>query len=515
MSKRAVLTAIVLVTSGILFGAVLVTSFSGIGLSLAGPTVQFNTSAPVTPSASVAELNQAFRAVAAEVTPQVVFISVKTRAQVAPQMEFFRRFGLPEQEQQQEENLQQGNGSGIILTADGYILTNRHVIENAVDNGITVTLNDSREFSATVIGEDENTDIAVIKIEASGLSAAALGNSDEVQVGEWILAVGNPLGYLSFSVTSGIVSAISRNIGVIGDRRSGLGIENFIQTDAVINPGNSGGPMVNLKGQVIGVNTAIATSGFGRSFIGYGFAVPINLAKTIANVLIKEGKFVRGYIGVNIRDIDAKMAEALGLDRYRGVLVEKLVEDGAGEAAGIKVGDAIVEVDGKPVESANQLQARVGMHRPGETIALKLMREGVYKTINVTLKGRDNETVADANTEKKDEKKEAKPETLDPVNFDNSGFTVRPLNEQQKKQFKLDRGVLVERVKRNSPAWDSGLPQGVVIFEAIRKGKKIPIESVSDLKKFAGSLSKDESVLLRVQLPDGEARFVSMKAPID
>jgi serine protease Do len=513
MSKRAVLTAIVLVTTGILFGAVLVTSFNGIGLSLAGPTAQFNTSAPVTPSASVAELNQAFRDVAAAVTPQVVFISVKTKAAPAPQMEFFRRFGIPEQEGQ-EENLQQGNGSGIILTSDGYILTNRHVIENAVENGITVALNDSREFSATVVGDDENTDIAVIKIEASGLSAAALGNSDDVQVGDWILAVGNPLGYLSFSVTSGIVSAISRNIGVIGDRRSGLGIENFIQTDAVINPGNSGGPMVNLKGQVIGVNTAIATSGFGRSFIGYGFAVPINLAKTIANVLIKEGKFVRGYIGVNIRDIDAKMAEALGLDRYRGVLVEKLVDGGAGEAAGIKVGDAIVEVDGKPVESANQLQARVGMHRPGEKIALKLMREGVYKTISVTLKGRDNETVADVK-EKKDEKKDAKPEVLDPVNFDNSGFTVRPLNDQQKKQFKLESGVMVERVKRNSPAWDSGLRQGVVIFETIRKGKKTPIESVSDLKKFVSGLSKDESVLLRVQLPDGEARFVSMKAPID
>ncbi len=511
MSKRAVLTAIVLVSSGILFGAVLVTSFSGIGLSFAGPSVEFNTSAPVNPSASVAELNQAFRDVAAVVTPQVVFITVKAKAET-PQMDgFFRRFGVPEEEQ--EENLQEGSGSGIILTADGYILTNRHVIAEAVDGGITVTLNDSREFEARVIGEDENTDIAVIKIDASGLSPASLGNSDEVQVGDWILAVGNPLGYLSFSVTSGIVSAISRNIRIIGGR-SGLGIENFIQTDAVINPGNSGGPMVNLNGQVIGVNTAIATSGFGRSYIGYGFAVPINLAKTVANVLIKEGKFVRGYIGVNIKDIDAKMAEALGLDRYRGVLVEKLVEGGAGEAAGIKVGDAIVEVDGKPVESANQLQARVGMHHPGDKITLKLSREGSYKMITVTLKGRDDDPAADKK-DIKDEKKDTKIESFDPVSFDESGFTIKPLNEQQKKEFKREDGVIIDKVKQNSPAWDSGLRKGLVIFEAIRKGKKTSIESVSDFRKFASSLSKDESVLLRAQIPDGDAFFIPMKAPIE
>ena len=520
MSKRAVLTAIVLVSAGILFGAVLVTSFSGIGLSLAGPSVEFNSKAPITPSPSVTEFNQAFRDVATIVTPQVVYISVKTKAETSPHMQLFRQFGLPDQqgEGEQGENmpepqLQTGTGSGIILTEDGYILTNRHVITKAVDGGITVTLSDTREFDARIIGEDENTDIAVIKIDASGLSAASLGNSDEVRVGDWIVAVGNPLGYLTSSVTAGIVSAISRNIRIIGSQ-GGLGIENFIQTDAVINPGNSGGPMVNLKGQVIGVNTAIATSGMSASYIGYGFAVPINLAKVIANALIKDGKFVRGYIGVRITDIDAKQAEALGLDRFRGVLVQNLVEGGAGEAAGLKVGDAIVEVDGKAVESANQLQARVGMHHPGDKVTLKIWREGKYVSTSVTLKGQNNEEAADKSDET-EKKKESKKEISDPVSFDKTGFSIKPLDDRQRKEFKMEGGVFVDKVKRNSPAWDGGLRQGIVIFEAIRKGKKTTFDSVSDFKKFASELSKDESVLLRVQAPDGDAMFIPLKGPLE
>jgi serine protease Do len=510
MTKRAVLTAIVLVSTGILFGAVLVTGLDGIGFSFARPSVEFNMAPPTTPSASVMELNQAFRDVSRIVTPQVVYIAVKTRQQTSQMDNFFRRFGLPEQEM--EPNIQQGTGSGIVLTADGYILTNRHVIENAIDDGITVTLNDTREFTARVIGEDENTDIAVIKIDAAGLSPASMGNSDDVQVGDWVIAVGNPLGYLTSSVTAGIVSAISRNIRILGDRR-GFGIENFIQTDAVINPGNSGGPMVNLKGQVIGVNTAIATSGFARNYIGYGFAVPINLAKTVANVLIKDGKFVRGYIGVRIGDIDAKQAEALGLDRYRGVLVQSLVEGGAGEAAGVKAGDAIVEVNGKAVESANQLQARVGMHHPGDKVTLKVWREGKYVDVVVTLRGQDNEEAAAA--DKKDDKKDGKPESLDPVSFEKSGFTVKPLTAQQKEQSKLKGGVLVEQVRRNTPAAEAGMQRGQIIFEAIRKGIKTPIESVSDLRKFTASLAKDESILLRVHLPNGDTVFLPMRAPIE
>jgi len=507
MSKRAVLTAIILVSTGILFGAVLVSSFSGSGFSMAGPSVSFDTNTPFTPSQSVLELNQTFRDVAAIMTPQVVHVEVKTPGRRVPSI--LLPFGFPDMEGQ-EERLTTGSGSGIILTDNGYILTNRHVIDKAVEDGIKVTLNDTREFTARVIGEDENTDIAVIKIDASGLSPASLGNSEQVQVGDWVIAVGNPLG-LNSTVTAGIVSAISRNIRIIGDRR-GFGIENFIQTDAVINPGNSGGALVNLQGQVIGVNTAIATSGMEARYIGYGFAVPINLAKVVADALIRDGKFVRGYIGIRIDDIDAKTAEALGLDRYRGVLVQSLVPGGAGEAAGVKEGDAIVEVNGKAVESANQLQARVGMHHPGDKVTLKLWRDGKYISVPVVLRGQDNEEVVAATSDK--EKKEKKSEAAKPAVFDKAGFTVSNMDSATKQRMNRESGVVVSDIKRNHAAFDSGLRPGMVIFEAIRKGQKYSIDSVSDFKKFAESLDANESILLRVQLENGDAVFLPMKAPL-
>ncbi|MBN1448070.1 MAG: trypsin-like peptidase domain-containing protein [Bacteroidetes bacterium] len=504
MSKRAVLVAIALVSVGIVFGAVLVSSFSGASLSFADSNPAFRSDVPFTPSADAASLNETFSNVSDIVTPQVVYIAVKTRAQNPHQ--FFWPFQRPEQEED-DERYSTGTGSGIILTADGYILTNRHVIENAVEEGITVKLNDNREFDARLIGEDANTDIAVVKIDAENLTPASLGNSDDIRVGEWVLAVGNPLGWTS-TVTAGIVSAISRNIGILRDR-DGFGIENFIQTDAAINPGNSGGALVNLQGQVIGVNTAIAGSMQGTYL---GFAVPINLAKVVANALIRDGKFVRGYIGVRITDIDAKKAEALGMDVFKGVLVESLVEDGAGKAAGIQVGDAIVEVDGKPVESANQLQARVGMKHPGESVALRIWRDGKYITKSVTLKGQDGEESVASVEDKADEKKD---EIMEPVNFEQAGFVVKPLTSQIRSRFDRKTGVYIDQVKRNGKAAEAGLRPGVVLFEAIRKGERTPINSVSDFKAFAKALGKDESVLLRVQREDGETMFVPMKAPIE
>ncbi|PLX25347.1 MAG: trypsin, partial [Ignavibacteria bacterium] len=425
MSKRAVLTAISLVSVGIIFGAVLVSSFSGSSLSFADSHASFNTDAPFTPSADAASLNQTFRDVADIVTPQVVYIEVRTKA---PSVANPHNFPWPFRQQNPEEpELQMGSGSGIILTEDGYILTNRHVIDKAIPDGITVTLYDNREFEARVIGEDENTDIAVIKIDASGLDAAALGNSEDVHVGEWVLAVGNPLGFTS-TVTAGIVSAFSRNLGIMRGQM-GRGIENFIQTDAMINQGNSGGALVNLRGQVIGINTAIAGSGQGNYM---GFAVPINLAKVVSKVLIKDGKFIRGYIGVNITDIDAKTAEALGMDVYKGVLVTNLVEDGAAKSAGILEGDAITAVDGKAVESANQLQARVGMKHPGDNVKLKIWREGAYITKSVVLKPHDEEEAEE--TPKSITDKDPAPVST-PRSFGSSGFTVEPLSAMQREQF--------------------------------------------------------------------------------
>ncbi len=506
MSKRAVLTAIVFVSVGILSGAVLVSSFTGAGL-FADSRISFNTEAPFTPSASVAELNNTFSDVAGRVNPQVVYIMVKAETKQSEENPHWF-FNIP---QQNEDNIQQGSGSGIILTKDGYILTNRHVVENAIKDGIKVTLFDNREFDARVVGEDEYTDIAVIKIDADDLSPASLGNSDDVKVGEWVMAVGNPLGFTS-TVTAGIVSAISRNIGIMRDRQ-GLGIENFIQTDAAVNPGNSGGALVNLEGQVIGVNTAIA-GGRSGTYVGYSFAVPINLAKAVAKSLMKDGKYERGYIGIRIKDINAKFAEALGMDVYKGVFVESLVPDGAGKAAGLKDGDAIVEVDGKPVESSNQLQARVGMKHPGETVSLKIWRDGKYLTKTVTLKAQEvDDELADAGDSKDIEEKSI--DMSKPMTFEKAGFSVKPITDEAKQSLDIDKGVLVDNVKRNSPADDATLRKGLVIFEAVRKGQRVEINSVADFKKFAKSLDDGESVLLRVKYSSKDVTFLPIKAPLE
>ena len=511
MSKRTVLTAIVLVTAGILFGAVLVTGFSGISLSLADSGTKFNTTAPYAPSEGVTSLNDAFTSVSNIVTPQVVAITVKSKMEGGG-MQHFWPFGdmVPKDD---GERLQQGSGSGIIITGDGYILTNKHVVEGATENGIRVLLNDSREFDAKLIGADQNTDIAVIKIDVKNLPAAALGNSDEVKVGEWVLAVGNPMG-LNSTVTAGIVSAISRNIGLLGRRSTdGTGIENFIQTDAAINPGNSGGALVNLRGQVIGVNSAIASQT--GQYVGYGFAVPINLARVVANGIIKDGKFVRGYIGVRISNLDAKKARGFGSDLLKGVLVESVQEDGAGKAAGIKEGDIIVQVDGKDVQSANELQARVGMHHPGEAVRIKLFRGKTPMEMDVKLKGRSED---DAKAASDDEDKPEKDESLNSkssLSFDKAGFTVKPLDAEAKKKFSRSTGVIVSNVKQYGPAFENNLRAGVVIFEVRKGGAITKIETMADLKKALGSLGKDETVMLRVAIDGGDTAFVPIDGPVD
>ena len=259
---------------------------------------------------------------------------------------------------------QHGSGSGVIISKDGYIITNNHVVSLADEKGIKVILSDKREYTAKLIGTDPNTDIAVIKIEADNLSVASVGNSDNVHVGQWVLAIGNPLG-LNNTITAGIVSALGRNINIDGNSYA---INNFIQTDAVINPGNSGGALVDINGLVVGINAAIkTTTGY---YQGYGFAIPINIAKNVASELIKNGKIERGYIGVSIKDVDSKEAKGLGLDKARGVLIQNVIKGGAGDDAGLKTGDVVFSVDGKEVNAANELQTIIGSKRPGETAKL-------------------------------------------------------------------------------------------------------------------------------------------------
>ena len=291
---------------------------------------------------------------------------------------------------------QQGVGSGVIVTDDGYILTNNHVVANAKKNGIQVTLSDTRKFNAKLIGTDKYTDLAVIKIDENNLPVAALGNSDEVQVGHIVFAIGAPLG-LKSTMTQGIVSALGRNIGINGDQYA---IENFIQTDAAVNPGNSGGPLVDISGQVVGINSAIATTN--ARYQGYSFAIPINLAKNVAMDLIKYGKFRRGFLGVSIQQVDAVTAKAAGLEKAKGVLIQSVTKDAAGDKAGLQEGDFILTVDGKEVNSMQTLQTLIASKHPGEVTVLKVWRNKKEIEIKVTLGSRDNttETIAESKNER-------------------------------------------------------------------------------------------------------------------
>lgn len=277
----------------------------------------------------------------------------------------------------------QGTGSGVIYSADGYILTNNHVVEFADE--FEVTLHDNREFKARMVGRDPNTDMAVIKIDAKNLPAIELGNSDEVKVGEWVLAVGNPFD-LTSTVTAGIVSAKGRNIGIIKNRGA---IEAFIQTDAAVNPGNSGGALVDLNGHLIGINSAIATPN--GVFAGYSFAIPVNMAKKIADDLIKYGVFKRAYLGVDILEMDQELAEEWNVDFVNGVAVTRLDPNGSAAYAGIQPKDIIVKIEGKEVQTIPALQEVVSRSQVGQNLTLGVIRAGKFREISVKLRSKSND----------------------------------------------------------------------------------------------------------------------------
>jgi|AntRauTorcE11897_2_1112592.scaffolds.fasta_scaffold03879_3 Do/DeqQ family serine protease len=319
-----------------------------------------------------------FRKVARSVTPTVVYIEtiVPTRSQDFRGSEdeeddsIWRRFMPPRA---------QTVGSGVFISSDGYILTNNHVVEDAVSDGITVTLEDKRTYESRIVGRDPSTDLAVIKIDGKGFPSATIGNSDSIEVGEWVMAVGNPF-RLQSTVTAGIVSALGREVEIINDL---LRIESFIQTDAAINRGNSGGALVNTSGELIGINTAIATQN--GSYQGYGFAVPSNLAMKVARDIIEYGEVQRGMLGVQIRSMNEELVRETGLDRIRGVYVNRVTSEGAASDAGLKQRDVILEVNDQPVNASNKLQEKVAMYRPGDSVNLSVWRDGDILSLNAEL----------------------------------------------------------------------------------------------------------------------------------
>jgi serine protease Do len=451
--------------------------------------------APDIPAARpLVELSDAFAAVAERVRPSVVYVSSQRRERSQRVPEGFEQF-FPRQRPQ----ILRGTGSGFIVSTDGYIITNHHVVEGATS--VTVRLLDRREFTAKVIGSDENTDIAVIKIDARGLNPIAFGNSDAARIGEWVLAIGNPLGeQLSFTVTSGIVSAKGRALQ-LGNQPGG--IQDFIQTDAAINPGNSGGPLVNVRGEVIGINSAIASeTGY---YSGYGFAIPINLAQVVMNQLIADGRVHRAALGITVQTASKEDAEYAGLSEIGGVRIENFSRASPAERSGLEVGDIIVKVDGKPLQYVAQLQQAVGFRRPGETVEVEVARRGgVRKTYRVRLVAMD-ETLASV----EDGGDNNSPRTEEPsASMGLLGASVAPINTQLRESYEIPtsvNGLVVTNVDPDSPAAetlssaeDRGGPDIIVAVE----GK--PVRTEAELQSALRAVGPGKIVTLRVYSVAGE-----------
>lgn len=378
-----------------------------------------------------------------------------------------------------------GSGSGVIVSADGYIVTNYHVIEDASE--IEVILNDNRKYAAEIIGTDPSTDLAVIKIKEKGLQPIPLGNSDEIHVGEWVLAVGNPFN-LTSTVTAGIVSAKARNINLLAERSNGeiVPIESFIQTDAAVNPGNSGGALVNTRGQLVGINTAIASRT--GSYAGYSFAVPVNLVKKVMSDLIDYGVVQRGFLGVQISDITQELKEEKELPNTRGVYVAKIVEDGSAEKAGVKAGDVILKIGSKDVNSVAELQEEVGKRRPGDKVAVTIRdTKGSESIKEIVLRNRDGETTL---VSKEEVQKNAA-----------LGATFIELSSKEKKELNVDYGVKIKSLSAGKLK-SLGLQEGMVIT-------KINNEPVNTVDQLTSKLnSRNKGVLLEILSESGRRDYI-------
>ena len=393
----------------------------------------------------------------------VVHIQCETTVQSVFYDDFFS-FLLPPQSR---ERSYQTSGSGVIISEDGYVITNNHVVQDA--ETINVVLNDKRSFVARLVGNDPSSDLAVIKIEADGLEPLQFGNSDEVKIGEWVLAVGNPFN-LTSTVTAGIVSAKARNINILGNKMSNAPIESFIQTDAAVNPGNSGGALVNLKGELVGINTAIASST--GSYTGYSFAIPSNIVRKVTSDLIQYGMTQKANIGVHFAEMDSKLAEVKGIKSVRGIYIGYVIKDGAADKAGIKDGDIIASIDGKSVNSNAEFNEVLAQHSPGDVVKVAIERDGKPFYFDVTLfNSMGNTDIIRNDTE-------AAEQIL-------SG-SFREVNDKEKQQYGISKGIVIEKVGK-SPFARLGIKNGFIIT-SIDKKVNISIEDIRQLEKKKGKL---------------------------
>lgn len=425
-------------------------------------------------------------AIVERVSPAVVNIDTLRiavyRSPLAPFFRdpFFRRFfgDIPELERQVP---QRGIGTGFVFRSDGYILTNEHVIRGA--NKIKVTFIDGKEYEGKVIGADPLTDIAVVKIDADNLPTIPLGDSDKARVGEFVIAIGNPYG-LSHTVTVGVLSAKGRPISA-GD--SGREYENFLQTDAAINPGNSGGPLLNLRGEVIGINTAILPYAQ-----GIGFAIPINMAKSILEQLIEKGRVVRAWLGVYIQDLTPELAQKFGLSEAKGALVADISKGSPAEKAGLRRGDIILKVDGKEIPTVSSLQQEIRSRRPGERVRLEVWRDGKSIVLEATL----------------EELKESAAGTPEVQQVD-LGFEVAEITDDLVERYSLrtTRGVVIVSVRTGGPADEVGLRPGDIILEVNRT----EITSLADWEEALARITPGDTVLLLIDR-GGRTYFVPLKA---
>ena len=427
-------------------------------------------------------LGQAFVEVAKKVQPAVVNITTEKTITMrpwdkygedffkgSPFEDFFKGFGFSPREKGKEyRHKQRSGGSGVIVDKEGYILTNNHVVEEA--DKIKVRLNDGREFTATLKGKDSRTDLAVLHIKSKDLPAAALGDSDKLEVGEWAIAIGSPFG-LEHTVTVGVISAKGR---------SGLGTgtyEDFIQTDASINPGNSGGPLINIDGEVVGINAMIIQPG-----TGIGFAIPINTAKQILNDLIKQGKVVRPWLGISVQDLTSEMAEQFQVKEKEGVVVAQVHQETGAEKAGLVSGDIIKSVDDKAIKNTNELIKEIQKKKVGQKAKLSVIRDGKPMTIEITTTAMPD-----------------KPETLKEKEIEEKlGARVQELTPQLAARYRISseikRGVVVIGVEEGSPADELGIQEGDVILEINRK----KIETIKDFEKAIKDINLEKGIIFRL-----------------